>query len=79
MTILSRLHGKGIVERRRKGSQISTAEGLPSRLPGEAGQGRGRRAVGEYGELALAQFARQVSEAGPDEVERLRKLTDDES
>lgn len=80
MTILSRLHGKGIVERRREGKSdlyrpmVSRHGYLEERARAEVDA-----LVGEYGDLALAQFARQVSEAGPDEVARLRKLTDDES
>jgi predicted transcriptional regulator len=78
MTILSRLHGKGIVERRREGKsdlyrpKVSRRGYLEERARAEVDA-----LVGEYGDLALAQFARQVSEAGPDEVARLRKLTDE--
>jgi predicted transcriptional regulator len=75
MTILSRLHAKGIVERRRQGKSdlyrpaISRQAYLEGRARTEVDA-----LVGEYGDIALAQFARQVSEAGPDEVARLRKL-----
>lgn len=81
MTILSRLHTKGIVERRRESKSdlyrptVSRETYLEQRARTEIDA-----LVGEYGDIALAQFARQVSEAGQDEAERLRKLAhDDES
>jgi len=75
MTILSRLHDKGIVERRREGNSDRYRPKIPRR---DYMEGRARTEidalVGEYGDIALAQFARQVSEAGPDGAERLRRL-----
>jgi predicted transcriptional regulator len=76
MTILSRLHKKGIVERRRESKSdlyrpcISRHDYLETRARTEVDA-----LVGEYGDIALAQFARQVSGGGPDEVERLKKLS----
>jgi predicted transcriptional regulator len=67
MTILSRLHNKGIVDRRRQGKSdlyrptVSRARYLEARARTEVDA-----LVGEYGDIALAQFARQVSNSGPD-------------
>ncbi len=75
MTILSRLHAKGVVERRRQGKSDLYRPAITRQNYLE---GRARTEidalVGEYGDIALAQFARQVSEAGPDEADRLRRL-----
>lgn len=80
MTILSRLHGKGIVDRRREGkSDLYRPKVSRQRYLEERARAEVDALVGEYGDLALAQFARQVSEVGPDEAARLRKLTDHES
>jgi predicted transcriptional regulator len=79
MTIMSRLLGKGTVERRREGKsdlyrpKVTRQSYLEERARVEVDA-----LVGEYGDLALAQFARQVSEVGPDEAARLRKLADRE-
>lgn len=79
MTILSRLDDKGIVERRREGKSDMYR---PTATRKAYLEGRARTEVdalvGEYGEIALAQFARQVSEVSPDEAARLRKLAEDD-
>lgn len=80
MTILSRLHKKGVVERRRESKsdlyQASVTRGayLETRARTEV-----EALVGEYGDIALAQFARQVSEAGPEEADRLKRLIPEDS
>lgn len=76
MTILSRLHKKKIVERRRVKksdlykARVGKTEYLETRARTEIDA-----LVGEYGDIALAQFARQVTESSSQD-ERLKKLAD---
>lgn len=80
MTILSRLHAKGIVDRRREGKsdlyrpKVSRTCYLEERAKTEIDA-----LVGEYGDIALAQFARQVSKVDSDGATPVRKRSDRKS
>lgn len=75
MTIMARLHRKGLLERRREGktdiySAVLTRE--------QYQQARAQEEVGalvdEYGDLALVHFAKQMAELDPKRREHLRRL-----
>jgi len=75
MTIMARLHTKGLLERHRDGkTHIYT----PVLTREEFRQARARAEVGalvdEFGDVALAQFAAQVAALDPDRREQLRRL-----
>lgn len=75
MTVLSRLHRKGLLERRRDGrtdlyrAALTREEFLQARAREEVDA-----LVGAYGDAALVQFARRVSEQDPSVRARLRRL-----
>jgi predicted transcriptional regulator len=75
MTVMSRLDGKGLLTRRREGKTdfyrptFSRDEYLVLRAQAEV-QGL----VREFGDVALAQFARQMDELDPKRLEELRRL-----
>jgi predicted transcriptional regulator len=75
MTIMSRLDEKGLLERRRSGktdiyrSVLSREEYLEIRAKREVDE-----LVADYGELALAHFARQLQTLDPKRREQLRRL-----
>jgi BlaI family transcriptional regulator, penicillinase repressor len=75
MTIMSRLHEKGLLERRRSGKTdvyrpvMSREEYLDVRAKREVDE-----LVADYGDLALAHFARQLQTLDPKRREQLRKL-----
>jgi predicted transcriptional regulator len=75
MTVLSRLHGKGLVERRREGRSDLYRPSL-----GRADY-RSRRAgaevqalVDDYGDAVLAEFARQMARLDPERLAELARL-----
>ena len=75
MTIMARLHTKGLLERRREGkTDIST----PRLSREEFQQARARAEVGalvdEFGDVALVHFAKQMAELDPRRREQLRRL-----
>jgi predicted transcriptional regulator len=75
MTIMSRLHEKGLLDRRRSGKTdvyravMGREEYLDVRAEREVDE-----LVADYGELALAHFARQLQTLDPKRREQLRKL-----
>ena len=75
MTIMSRLHGKGLLARRRDGRMdlyaptMSREEYLHGRAQAEVGA-----LVDEYGDVALVYFAKQMNELDEPERRRLRRL-----
>lgn len=77
MTIMNRLHTKGIVRRRRSGKSdiyrpaISRNDYLEARARAEVDE-----LVADYGDVALAHFARQLETLDPDRRRRLRKLAE---
>jgi predicted transcriptional regulator len=78
MTILSRLHAKGLVLRRREGKtdfyrSAYTREGYAD-LRAQAGVDS---LVEQYGDAALRHFARQMERLDPDRRWRLQRLARD--
>jgi predicted transcriptional regulator len=75
MTIMSRLHTKGLLARELRGkthfyrAAIGRDEYRAARARAEV-----EHLVADYGELALAHFARRVDELDPRRLERLREL-----
>jgi predicted transcriptional regulator len=75
MTIMSRLYEKGHLDRRRRGKTdvyrpvMSRDDYLDARAEREVDE-----LVADYGELALAHFARQLQTLDPKRREQLRKL-----
>lgn len=79
MTILSRLHAKGLVLRRRDGKtdlyrSAHTREEYAD-LRAQAGVDS---LVEQYGDAALSHFARQMARLDPDRRRRLQRLARDE-
>lgn len=75
MTTMSRLHGKGLLARRREGRSDVYAPALSREAYRDA---RARAEVSglleEFGDLALAHFARQVDALDPERRDALRRL-----
>ncbi len=73
MTVLSRLHGKGLVGRERRGRGYAYTPRFDEPALVEH---LGRRAVDDvlqrYGDVALAQFAAVIEDADEDLIRRLR-------
>jgi predicted transcriptional regulator len=78
MTIMNRLDAKGMLKRRRRGK---TDVYRPVMSYEDYLEGRARADVDElvadYGEVALAHFARRLDSVGPEQLRRLRKLAED--
>jgi predicted transcriptional regulator len=75
MTIMARLHRKGLLERRREGKTDIYAAALTREQYLEA---RAREEVGarveQYGDVALVHFARQMAGLDPKRREQLRRM-----
>lgn len=75
MTVLSRLYGKGFLERRRQGRGYRYE---PAYTETELAQALARRKVDElverYGDVALAQFAQTLQRRDPELLERVMEL-----
>ena len=75
MTIMARLHRKGLLERRRSGRSDIYAAALTREQYLEA---RAREEVGvlveRYGDVALVHFARQMHGLDPERREKLRRI-----
>ncbi len=75
MTIMSRLHSKGLLERELRGKThfyrpaMSRGAYMNARARGEVDV-----LVADYGDVALAHFARQVAELDSKRLRKLRKL-----
>ncbi|HEV2923457.1 MAG TPA: BlaI/MecI/CopY family transcriptional regulator [Solirubrobacteraceae bacterium] len=75
MTIMARLHKKGVLDRRRVGKtdfyapKLDRAEFMASRAAAEV-----EDLVDEYGEVALSHFARQVASLDPARRRALQRL-----
>jgi predicted transcriptional regulator len=78
MTILGRLHQKGMVERRREGK---TDFYRPAYTRQEYADLRARASVDslvdQYGEAALSHFARQIAQLDPERRRKLQRLARD--
>jgi predicted transcriptional regulator len=77
MTIMRRLHTKGMLERERHDrtdvyTPVVTREGYAHRRA----QRQVEILVNEYGDAALAAFARQIEQLGPDKLAALRRFGD---
>lgn len=75
MTVLARLHEKGLLERERRGRGYDYAPLFdePALVEHLSGQ-EVRDLLDRYGEVALAQFAAVVERADPQLIRRLRDL-----
>jgi predicted transcriptional regulator len=75
MTIMARLHKKGVLERRREGKtdyyapKLDRGEYMASRARSEV-----EGLVAEYGDVALSHFARQVASLDPARRRALQRL-----
>ncbi|MGI8845971.1 MAG: BlaI/MecI/CopY family transcriptional regulator [Thermoleophilaceae bacterium] len=75
MTIMGRLHRKGVLEREREGRTdvywpaLGRAAYLDARAKAEV-----EALVEEFGDVALAHFAGQVERLDPERLEKLRRL-----
>lgn len=75
MTVLSRLHAKGLLERRREGRSdlyrpaLSREEYRQRRAAAEV-----QALVDDYGEAVFPQFARQMARLDPDRLAELQRL-----
>ncbi len=75
MTIMARLDGKGLLKRRREGkadhysSVFSRDEYRELRA-----QSQVQALVSEFGDVALAHFARQMNELDPNRLKELRRI-----
>jgi predicted transcriptional regulator len=75
MTIMARLHKKGVLDRRREGKtdfyapKLSREEYMASRARTQVDE-----LVDEYGEVALTHFARQVASLDPARRRALQRL-----
>lgn len=77
MTTMCRLRDKGLLRRERRGKADIYEPALSAREYRQARAAHGVKAlVGEYGDVALAHFARQVEGLDRDRLARLRKLAD---
>ena len=78
MTILGRLHQKGMVERRREGK---TDYYRPAYTRQEYADLRARAGVDslvdQYGDAALSHFARQIAQLDPERRRKLQRLARD--
>lgn len=78
MTIMARLDEKGLLQRRKRGKThvyrpaMSREEYLEARAQSEVDG-----LVADYGDLALAHFARQLGTLDPKRRQQLRKLAED--
>jgi len=79
MTVMQRLHKKGLLDRARTGRSDTYVPRLSEQ---EYREGRARAQVAglveEYGDVALSHFARALSSVDPAKLRRLRKLARDE-
>jgi predicted transcriptional regulator len=75
LTVMQRLHGKGLLRRERRGRHDAY---LPVLAREEYEEARARLQVGElvseYGDVALAHFARHMSELDPARREQIQRL-----
>ena len=75
MTVMQRLDGKGLLERERDGRRdvyvaaLSRDEYAQARAGAQVGA-----LVDEYGDVALAHFARRMSQLDPKRREQIRRL-----
>lgn len=79
MTVLSRLHDKGILARRKRGRGYSYEPRFDeTALIERLSQQEVERLVDRFGPVALAQFAAAIEDADPTLLARLRDQADDD-
>ncbi len=75
MTVMARLHSKGLLDRHREGKTdfyrpvLSREEFLEARASSEV-----KALVDQFGELALTHFAREMSQLDPKRLRELQRL-----
>ncbi len=75
MTIMSRLHTKGVLSRRREGKAdayaavLTREEYMEARAQAQVGE-----LVAEYGDVALVHFAKEMATLDPERLEQLQRL-----
>ena len=75
MTVMQRLDGKGLLRRERNGRHDVYVAALGREAYAQARAGAQVGAlVDEYGDVALAHFARQISRLDPKRMEQIRRL-----
>lgn len=75
MTIMARLHRKGVLERRREGKTDFYAAVLTREQYHEArARDEVSALIAEYGDAALVNFARQMADLDPKRREQLRRM-----
>ena len=75
MTVMSRLDGKGMLSRRREGkADVYRPTFSRDEYRGLRAQAEVQGLVREFGDVALAQFARKMDELDPKRLEELRRL-----
>jgi BlaI family transcriptional regulator, penicillinase repressor len=78
MTILARLHGKGLLERRREGkTDVYRAVHTRSEYADLRAQAEVAALVETFGDVALGHFARQVADLDPERRAALERLARD--
>jgi predicted transcriptional regulator len=78
MTILGRLHGKGMLERRREGkTDVYRAVHTRSEYADLRARAEVAALVDTFGDVALGHFARQVADLDPDRRAALERLARD--
>lgn|SRR5690625_1876246 len=76
MTVLTRLHEKGVLDRERRGRGYDYTPRFDEQaLVEHLGSQEVRNLLDRYGDVALAQFAAAVEQADPKLRRRLRNLT----
>lgn len=77
MTVLSRLHDKGIVDREMRGRSYRYRPRFSEgELVRELSRDEVARLIDQYGPIALAQFAAALQDADPDLLARVASLAD---
>lgn len=78
MTILGRLHGKGMLERRREGkTDLYTPAHTRAQYADLRAQAEVEALVSQFGDVALSHFARQVDGLDPERRKALERLARD--
>ena len=75
MTIMGRLHAKGVLARHRDGKADTYTAVLSSEQYAEArAQAQVGELVAQYGEVALVHFAKEIGKLDPARAKQLRRL-----
>jgi predicted transcriptional regulator len=75
MTVLARLHSKGMLRRRREGkSDLYAPELTREQYTNQLAQEQVAGLVEEFGDVALSHFARRIAELDPERREALERL-----